>query len=301
MRIFVTGSTGFVGSAVVQELLGAGHEVLGLVRSDAAAASLSAAGAKPHRGDLEDLESLRAGAAASDGVIHTAFVHDFANINASCETDKRAIEALGETLEGSGRPLIVTSGVAGIAPGGIATEQDTFPFNPAWPRVSEATGFSFTDRGVRAMSVRLAPSVHGDGDHGFIPIVINIAREKGASAYIGEGLNRWPAVHRRDTAVLYRLAIEKGAAGERFHGVAEEGVRFRDVAEVIAKQLDMPLVSKTAADAGEHFGWFALFAGLDCAASNAQTRERLGWQPSHPGLLADLERGRYFESKAAAM
>lgn len=297
MRIFVTGATGFIGTAIVQELITAGHQVLGLARSDAAAASLAAAGAQVHRGDLENLDSLRSGAAASDGVIHTGFIHDFSNMKAVCETDRLAIEAVGAALAGSDRPLIVTSGTAVVSPGRIAAE-DVIPVYSAdaFPRiVSEVTVDALAARGVRAAMVRLSPSVHGDGDHGFVPMLIAMAREKGVSAYIGEGLNRWTAVHRLDAAKLYRLAFEQATAGARYHGVAEESVLFRDIAEVIGRHLNIPVVAKSQEEAAAHFGWFAHFAGIDCPASSQRTRELLGWQPTKPGLIADLERGRYFE------
>ena len=291
MHIFVTGATGFVGSAVVKELISAGHQVLGLVRSDAGAQSLIAAGAQVHRGDLKDLESLRIGTAAVDAVIHTAFIHDFSNYGPAAEADRRAIEMFGTVLAGSDRPLIVTSGTLVVAPGRIATEDDAT--SPNFPRKSEEAALA-TASGVRASVVRLAPSVHGKGDHGFVPHLIALAREKGVSAYVGDGLNRWPGVHRLDAARLYRLAPEKGSAGARYHGVADEGVPAREIAEVIGRRLNVPVVSKPREEVADHFGWIGQFFAMDGPASSAQTRTQLEWRPTQPGLIADLD-ANYFE------
>jgi nucleoside-diphosphate-sugar epimerase len=294
MRVFVTGASGFVGSAVVNELLAAGHTVLGLARSDAAAASLKAAGADVHRGDLEDLASLQSGADASDGVIHTGFIHDFARFKEVCEVDRRAILAIGDALAGSDRPFLVTSGTGLVSPGRLATEADAPVPGPNPRLASEEAAASAAALGVRVSVIRLSPSVHGDGDHGFVPMLIGIARDKGVSAYPGDGANRWTAVHRLDAARLFRLALEKASAGARFHGVAEEGIAFRDIAEVIGRRLNIPVVAKSSEEAAVHFGWFAHFAALDCSASAARTRETLGWVPTQPGLLADLDRDQYF-------
>ena len=294
MRIFVTGATGFVGSAIVPELIGAGHQVLGLARSDAAAASLTAAGADLQRGSLDDLESLRKGASAADAVIHAGFIHDFANYAASAETDRRAIETIGTVLAGSDRPLIVTSGTALTAPGRLATEEDAA--NSTFPRKSEEAAASVSARGVRVAVLRLPPSVHGVGDHGFVPLLIRMAREKGVSAYVREGLNRWPAVHRLDAARAYRLVLETGSLAPRYHAVADEGVPFLEIAEVIGRRLNIPVVSNSAEEAETHFGWFAHFAGLDCPASGTRTQQQLGWRPAGPSLIADIDQPSYFET-----
>ena len=295
MRVFVTGATGFIGSAVVRELLAAGHQVLGLARSDAGASALLAAGAQVHRGDIEDLDSLRRGVGLADGVIHTAFNHDFSKFAANCAADGKAIEAMGTALAGSERPLIVTTGTALIAPGLLATEGMPHPARTeAYPRVSEEVVMAVGATGVRACAVRLPPSVHGGGDHGFVPLLIDIARAKGVSAYVGDGLNRWPAVHRLDAACLFRLALERGAKATSYHGVAEEGVRFKDIAAVIGRHLGLPVVSKSPDEAADHFGWFAGFASLDAPASSQRTREQLGWVPTGPGLMEDLDGPGYF-------
>lgn len=296
MRIFVTGATGFIGSALVQELIGAGHRVLGLARSDEAAAALSAAGAEAHRGSLTDLQSLRAGAAESDGVIHAGFIHDFSDFVKSCAVDLQAVDTLGAALEGSGRPLVVTSGTALARPGRKATEDDPADSGPgSMPRgASEAATLAWAGRGVRAMVLRLPPSVHGDGDHGFVPALIEVARTRGISGCPDNGTNVWPAVHRLDAVRLYRAVIERGIAGARYHGVAEEGVPAREIAATIGRRLGIPAVSVPAAQVGEHFGWIGHFFSLDNPTSSAGTRESTGWKPGRATLLEDLEGGRYF-------
>jgi nucleoside-diphosphate-sugar epimerase len=294
MRVFITGATGFVGSAIVPELISAGHQVLGLARSDVAAAFLAAAGADVQRGSLDDVGSLRNGASAADAVIHAGFIHDFSNFGAAAETDRRAIEAIGAVLAGSDRPFIVTSGTALAAPGRVATEKDAA--NSTFPRKSEEAAASAAAGGARVSVLRLPPSVHGVGDHGFIPLLIKLAREKGASAHVGEGLNRWPAVHRLDAARLYRMVLEKNSMEVRYHAVADEGVPFREIAQVIGQRLNIPVVRKSPEETADHFGWFAHFAALDCPASSVQTQEQLGWHPTQPSLIPDIDRPSYFET-----
>ena len=300
MKIFVTGATGFIGSAIVQELIGAEHQVLALARSDAGAKSLGAAGAQVYRGNLEDLESLRRGAAMSDGVIHTGFNHDMSKFAENCEIDKRAIETLGSALEGSKRPLLVTSGLATVAEGRMPTENDApLPPSPSYPRVSEATAEALLKRGVRASVVRL-PQVHNTVKQGLVTYTIAVAREKGVSAYVGDGLNRWAAVHVLDAVRLYRLALEKQEAGARYHAVAEDGVPVRDIAEAIGRGMNLPVVSKPPEEAAAHFGWLGMFVGRNLVGSSVHTQERLGWRPTEPGLLADLDRAQHFAAKQTA-
>ena len=293
MRVFVTGATGFIGSAVVPELIEAGHQVVGLARSDEAAASLTAARAEVHRGTLDDLDSLRSGAAAADGVIHLAYVHDFSDIAAAGVTDLRAVETIGTALDGSGKPFVVTSGTLIVAPGRPATEEDA-PAPGTHRTAAENAAIELAERGVRSSVVRLAPSVHGPGDHGFVPRLIAIARDKGVSAFIGDGANRWPAVHRLDAARLFRLALEAAPAGSRLHGAGEEGVSFRDIASVIGRHLNLPVVSVSREEADAHFGWLAAFASLDGPASSTLTQKLLGWHPVQAALIPDLEAGHYF-------
>lgn len=295
MRVFVTGATGFIGAAVVQELAGAGHEVTGLARSDASARALAAAGVAVHRGELADLDGLRRGAAASDGVVHLGFIHDFSDYASNCATDLRAVEAMCAALAGSDRPFILTSGLMGLTPGAVTTEAATGDAAaPGALRVrSELAALAMAAQGVRSMVIRLPPSVHGAGDHGFVPALIAVARETGVAGHVDAGDNRWPAVHRLDAARLYRLALERGAAGSRFHAVGDEGVPTRDIAAVIGRRLGVPVASRPP----EHFGWLGRFFGLDAVATATQTRERLGWAPTGPGLLADLDQAHYFDAR----
>ena len=297
MKIFVTGATGFIGSAVVRELIDSGYEVLGLARSEDGAKSLMAAGAQVHRGDIADLDGLRQAAAMSDGVIHLAFNHDFSKFAANCEDDRRAIEVLGSALEGSARPLLVTSGMATVAQGRVATEEDVS--SPSFPRASEAAAEALQKRGVRVSVVRL-PQVHNTVKQGLVTYTIAVARDKGVSAYVGNGLNRWAAVHVLDAARLYRLALEKQEARARYHAVAEEGVLARDIAEAIGRGLKVPVVSKSPEEAAAHFGWLGMFVGRDLTGSSLQTQRLLGWRPTGPGLIADLDRANYFAAEQTA-
>ena len=294
MRVFVTGATGFVGSAVVGELVGAGHQVVGLARSDSAASALAAMGAAAHRGDLTNLDSLRSGAAACDAVIHAGFIHDFSKFKESCEVDQRAIEALGAVLAGSDRLLIVTCGTALLSPGRLATEDTEAPSDGGMPRASEQSAFAAASRGTRAAVVRLPPSVHGDGDHGFVPLLIGLARDKNEASFVGDGNTRWPAVHRLDAARAYRLVLEKGQAGARYHAVAEEGVPFREIAAVIGRRLGVTVLGRAPEQAAGYFGWFTGFASIDNPVSSQATRDALGWVPTGPGLIADIDRPIYF-------
>jgi nucleoside-diphosphate-sugar epimerase len=297
MRVFVTGASGFIGSAVVPELIGAGHQVVGLARSDESAAALVAAGAEVRRGSLDDLDSLRAGAQASDGVIHLAYIHNFDEYVAAAQTDVRAVEALGAALEATDRPLVIASGMLGMTPGKVSTERDMPEVGPdVAPRLAGAeAALSFAPRGVRSVIMRFSPSVHGEGDHGFVARLVDIAREKGVSGYIGDGSNRWPAVHRLDAAHLVRLALEKAPPASIVHAVGDEGVPIHAIAEVIGRHLELPVVSIPEAEAADHFGWLSRFLALDAPASSAFTSELLDWQPTHPGLIDDLEKGHYFD------
>ena len=296
MRVFLTGATGFVGTAIIPELLNAGHQVLGLARSDEGARLLTAAGADVHRGDLEDLDSLRRGAAMTDGVIHAAFNHDFSKFAENSEADRRAIEAIGDVLLGSDRPLVVTAGLLHI-PGQLTTEDDLLPAGPSGsPRISEQTALSLADRGVRASVVRL-PQVHDRDKHGLVTYMIDLAREKRLSAYVGDGLNRWAALHRLDVAAVYRLALEKASVGARYHAVAEEGVPVRAIAEAIGRGLNLPVVTVSPDEMADHFGWLAFAVGMDAPASSALTQQHLGWQPTQqPGLIEDIDHSTAFDA-----
>ncbi len=311
MRVFVTGATGWIGSAVVPELIGAGHQVTGLARSDASSAALTAAGAEVHRGTLDDLDGLRKAAAASEGVIHLAFKHDIAfsgGFQDAADADRRAIETFGEALADSDRPFIIASGTLGLAPGRVGTERDGHGQDStavhltggAQTRMENAQmTLSFAPRGVRSSVVRLPPTVHGEGDNGFMAAMVGIACDKGVSGYIGDGSNRWPAVHRLDAALLFSLALENAQAGSVLHAFADEGVPIRAIAEVIGRHLDLPAVAISPEDAGEHFGWLAGFLAVDSPASSTLTRELMGWHPTHTGLIDDLEKGHYFHNPSA--
>ena len=309
MRIFVTGASGWIGSAVVAELIGAGHDVVGLARSDASADAITAVGATAHRGTLDDLDSLRAAAAAADGVIHLAFKHEIAfsgDFQGAADADRRAVETFGDALAGSDRPLVIASGTLGIAPGRIATERDghgpadaSMAAHGSGPMTRRNTAefvLDLASRGVRSSVVRLAPINHGDGDNGFAAALVGLACTNRAAGYIGDGSNRWPSAHRLDSAHLFRLAVENAPAGSTLHAVSDEGVPILDVAEVIGRHLHLPLVSVAPEDAGEHFTWLAGFIGLDAPASSTLTRKLLGWQPVQPGLIEDLDAGHYFRT-----
>jgi nucleoside-diphosphate-sugar epimerase len=308
MRYFITGASGWIGSAVVSELIGAGHQVTGLARSDSAAAAVTGAGAEVLRGTIDDIDILRDAAATSDGVMHLAFKHDLAftgGFQSAADADRRAVEIFGEALAGSDRPFVLASGILGVLPGQTATERDGHGSDPAGagfgagPRTRGETAelvLSLASRGVRSSVVRLSPTNHGKGDHGFMATIVATARDKGVSGYVGDGANRWPAVHRLDSAHLFCLALERAPAGSTLHGVADEGVPIRDVAEVIGRHLDLPVVSIAPEDAPAHFTWMARFIGVDGPASSDLTRDLLGWEPAQPGLIEDLDQGHYFES-----
>jgi nucleoside-diphosphate-sugar epimerase len=295
MRVFVTGASGWIGSATVDELLAAGHEVTGLARSDASASALEAKGALVRRGDLDDLASIRAGAEDAEAVIHLANKHDWSDMAATSAAERTAVQAIGDVLAGSNRPFLLASGVAALAQGRPATEDDASPFHGVQsPRGgSENLALEFVDRGVHTVSLRFAPTVHGTGDHGFIAIIAAIAREKGVSGYPGDGSNRWAAVHQSDAARMVTLGLAKAPAGARLHAVAEEGVSTRDIAEAIGRAFDLPVASIAAEDVQGHFGWIGTFFGMDLSATSTITRELLGWEPTGPTLIEDLNAGAY--------
>jgi nucleoside-diphosphate-sugar epimerase len=313
MRVFVTGASGWIGSAVVEELIDSGHEVLGLARSDESAAAIVAAGAKAHRGSLDDLESLKSGASATDGVIHLAFNHEVAfsgNFKAAADSDRRAIEIFADVLARSDRPLVIASGTLGLSVGHLATELDGHELASGTPLAGHGEGprmrhetaeftLALASRNIRSSVVRLPPTNHGDGDNGFIARLVGIARETGVAGYLGDGSNRWPAVHRLDSAHLFRLAVESAPAGSTLHAVADEGVPFREIAAVMGRHLNVPVEVIPADKAGEHFIWLAGFVGIDSPASSAITRELLSWEPTRPGLIDDLDEGHYFTQPSA--
>jgi nucleoside-diphosphate-sugar epimerase len=304
MRFFITGASGWIGSAVVPELIGSGHQVVGLARSDASAAALVAARAEVELGTLDDLDILHKAAAGSDGVIHLAFNHDIAftgDFQGAADADRRAVETFGDALAGSGRPLVIASGMLGLEPGKTATERDghsseisAMGLGPETRHGTAELTLAFASRNVRSSIVRLPPTCHGDGDNGFMAALVGIARAKGVSGYVGDGANRWPAAHRLDAAPVFCLAVENVPSGSTLHAVAEEGVPVRDVAEAIGRHLDLPVVSVSPEEAGDHFGFLARFIGADNPASSALTRELTGWHPTHPGLIDDLDQGHYF-------
>ena len=287
MRVFLTGATGFIGTAVARELIGAGHSVLGVARTDAAASALASRGVEPHRGELTDHASFIAGAKACDATIHCAFIHDFSRFAENIEIEQQTVAAMLDALEGSGKPFVATSGMALLAPGKVATEDDQ--------AVAQGRGLTETmvreaaSRGLRSAVIRLPPITHEDGDGGFLPPLVAIAQEKGVAAYIGDGANRWPAGNRADAASLYRLALEKGGPGAAYHAIGDEGVATRDIATAIGKRLDLPVVSLPPEQAGEHFGWLGMFAAVDIPGSSRLTQERLGWRPTHKRLIEDIE------------